>query len=367
MARLDFKSRQGRIRPGRVRLPSSSAISSMITMELNDNEHSSNMSMQEGATTIRPGHKFAAILFCCSITLMLSTTDVAQSAGRDSTLIIGQVSSNPKDDYHKLKPVVDYTVSHMADLGITEGKVVMAKDNLQLVEYIREGKVDWVTQPPFSAMICMEETGAEIILRRWIEGAPDNYSIIFTHKDNKVKSLDFLKGRTIAYKDPGSTASYLAPMAELRMNGIESAPLKSVNSKPMPEKAGYVFAGSDLNIAAWVRDKKVNAGAMSNVDYINMKKSLGPWQKDMKIVYETAPFPAALEMVRRDLDPNIKRRLTQTLLGAHRDKAAGAAIAAYNSTSKFEKVDQGLKQKLDDLGQFVNLIRPEIKISRQNL
>ncbi len=45
------------------------------------------------------------------------------------TLVLGQVSSNPKKHYRELKLMADYLASKMTDLGITAGDVVLARDN----------------------------------------------------------------------------------------------------------------------------------------------------------------------------------------------------------------------------------------------
>ncbi len=122
---------------------------------------------------------------------------------RQSTLVIGRVSNNPKKHFKRLKPMVDYVVSHLKDLGITRGSVLMAKNNRQLIQYLKEGKLDWVTETVFSALIFSEETGAEIIARRWRKGVPEYFSVFFTRKDSGIASLGDLKGKTIVFEDPG--------------------------------------------------------------------------------------------------------------------------------------------------------------------
>src|SRR5687767_14924885 len=80
-------------------------------------------------------------------------------------LVLGRVSDNPKVDYAKLQPLLDYVVPRLADVGIRRGRVLMARDNQQMISYLKRGKVDWVTETSGSAMAYQERAGARLMLR----------------------------------------------------------------------------------------------------------------------------------------------------------------------------------------------------------
>jgi phosphonate transport system substrate-binding protein len=52
-----------------------------------------------------------------------------------------------------VKPIVDYVASQMADLGITEGSILVAKDRQEMIKFLNEGKVDWTTDSVISSLI----------------------------------------------------------------------------------------------------------------------------------------------------------------------------------------------------------------------
>jgi len=56
-----------------------------------------------------------------------------------------------------------------------------------------------------------------------------------------------------------------------KAKGLELIELSSFNSIVPTDKAGYVFAGSELNISSWVFYKKVAAGALSNLAWASPK------------------------------------------------------------------------------------------------
>ena len=69
------------------------------------------------------------------------------------TLVIGRVSAEPEKTYRQLKPILDYVVSKLHDVGITDGSVVVAKDQSEMISYLKQGKVDWLQKGVFDALV----------------------------------------------------------------------------------------------------------------------------------------------------------------------------------------------------------------------
>ncbi|HAI46209.1 MAG TPA: metal-binding protein, partial [Stenotrophomonas sp.] len=74
------------------------------------------------------------------------------TAGPDNVLVLGRISDNPKSHYAQLQPLLDYVVPRMRDVGITEGRILMAPDAQQMASYLRRGRVDWVTETSGTAV-----------------------------------------------------------------------------------------------------------------------------------------------------------------------------------------------------------------------
>lgn len=288
---------------------------------------------------------------------------VKMDKSRKETLVIGRVSDDPQKHYKRLRSIVDYVSSHLEDAGIKKGGVVMTRNNREMIEFLKEGRVDWVTETPFSALLFSEEAGAEIILRRWKKSVPEYFTIFIVHKDSKINSLEELKGKKIAFEDPGSTSAYFIPLAVLRRHGMNLVLLSSVNEKPPRDKVGYVFAGGELNITTWVHKGLVDAGALSDLDWEDEDDVPAVFRKDLKIVHRTRHYPRALELVRKGLDPDIKKGLKEILLNAHNDPKAAKALRAYNKTSRFDEVDEEIQEGIDRIHELLKYIRPELLVS----
>ncbi len=286
----------------------------------------------------------------------------AASAGseRKNTLVIAAVSDNPKKHYRYLKPMVDYAASQLGAFGITEGKVVLAKNNRQLVEYLRQGKVDWVTETTFAAVICQQEAGAEIILKKWKKGVDKYHTVFFARKESNITSLSQLKGKTIAFEEPDSTSAFYVPYAILVKAGIDPVRLESVRHMPKAGTTGYVFAGEEVNQSAWVYKGLVDAAAFSNTDWDEPDNMPEAFRKELQIFYRSGSFPRAVELVRKDLDPALKNALKKILIEADRSADGRKALKAYHKSTRIELLDAESRAGIEEAKRILETLQPGI-------
>ena len=96
--------------------------------------------------------------------LLAPAQSPAQEAGQH-VLVLGRISDDPKAHYEQLKPLLDYVVPKLADVGIREGRILMARDAQQMASYLRRGRVDWVTETSGTGMQLARRAGA--VHRLW--------------------------------------------------------------------------------------------------------------------------------------------------------------------------------------------------------
>ncbi len=265
------------------------------------------------------------------------------------TLVLGRVSSDPLKVYKQLKPMVDYVAGRMGDLGITGGNVLVAKDHKEMLQHLKENKIDWAQKGVFEAVSYSRDAGAELALRSWREGVPNYYTVIFSRKDGPVDSLADLVGRKLAFEDPGSTSAYFVPSAILKRSGYRLLELASPREKTPAGTIGYAFAGDELSITAWVHRGLADAGAYHNQNWDKPSDNPEAMKKDLKIIYRGKPMPRMIEVLRGNLDANIKLRIKEILLRAHDDPAAKEALQSYGPrTAKFDEFLGEAKKELDE-------------------
>jgi len=282
-------------------------------------------------------------------------------AGDPHVLVLGRISDDPKAHYEQLKPLLDYVVPRMADVGITEGRILMARDLQQMTSYLRRGRVDWVTETSANAMRLEDRAGARPLLLTERNGVSDYRALIFVRRDSGIASLDDLRGRSVAFQNTSSTSAYVVPAMQLLQHGLAPQILLSPMDRPDDRSVGYVFAGSELNIATWVHKRLVDAGAMSNLDWDDPQRTPASYRRDFRIIDQSRAYPRALEMVRGDLDGRIQARLREVLVEAGKDPDAREALLQFFRTTRFLPIDPATDAALRDLRDGVKRVRVEVE------
>jgi phosphonate transport system substrate-binding protein len=289
------------------------------------------------------------------------TTAPARAASDDQVLVLGRISDDPKTHYEQLKPLLDYVVPRMRDVGITEGRILMARDVQQMTSYLRRGRVDWVTETAGTAMRLQERAQARPLLLTERGGVDRYRGIFFVRRDSGLEKLADLTGRTVAFQNTASTSAYFAPAVELLDAGQRLEILLSPMDRPALNSVGYVFARSEMNVATWVHKGLVDAGVVSNLDWEDIRRMPPAFRSDFRIIHETPDYPRALEMVRGDLAPNVEARLREVLLQAASDPDAREALRLFFRTTRFMPVDSASQQALNHLRQGVLRVREQVE------
>lgn len=214
------------------------------------------------------------------------------AAAPSSVLVLGRISDDPATQYHQLKPLLDYVVPRMREVGIRRGEILMAPDARQMASYLRRGRVDWASETAGAAMLLEQYGSAHPLLMTERDGVREFHSVFFVRRDSPIRSLAQLRGHSLALQTASSTSGYLLPMLELVRNHMACDVLLSPYDVQAPGSVGYLLVGSKLNVAALVRRRLIDVGALSDLDW-NDERHLPPvFKRDFRIVHRTA-FGAA--------------------------------------------------------------------------
>lgn len=304
----------------------------------------------------------AIALLLCALLPLFNTAAAEPSPPESFTpktqFVIGKVTQNAKKHRQRLQPMADYLAEHMNDLGIDSGTVLTAESNQEMIGYLREGKVDFIAETPFSAMIYTQSAPAEAIVRMWKRGIPSYYSIIFTRKDGGINRLQDLQGNTIAFEDPGSTSAYMLPMATLLQQGY-SLVRKDSNNLSVPENMiCYLFSHSEQNTSSLVYNGKVEAGAISNLDWDKPDHLPLRHKRKYQIIHRSKPVPRAIGLVRSNLPLAVRERVKQLLLNADNDPAAARALKKFHHTKRFDELDEETLAVLEQIKKLTPFFSP---------
>jgi phosphonate transport system substrate-binding protein len=304
--------------------------------------------------------RFLALL--AGVLALTGILPVAAAAdGERHILVLGRISDDPKIHYEQLKPLLDYVVPRMADVGIREGRVLMARDAQQMASYLRRSQVDWVTETAATAMVLQQRGNAQPLVLTERDGVSRYRTVFFVRRDSGLTTLDDLRGRSVAFQNNASTSAYFVPAIELLRRKLPLSLLLSPMDKPSNQSVGYVFARSELNIGAWVHKRFVDAGTMSDIDWNNPARVPASYRQDMQVIHIAEPVPRALEMVRGDLDARIQARLREVLIEASADPEAREALKHFFRTTRFMPIDGDTRQVLERLRVGVARVRSEVE------
>lgn len=262
---------------------------------------------------------------------------------RDSdTLVLGRVSNNPRKHFAALDALGDYLVQHSDDFVRHETR--LAKDNHEMVEFLRAGLIDLVSETAFSAVHYERLAGAEILLRQWKGGQSSYRTVFFARKDSDIQQVEDLAGHLIAFEDSGSTSGYFVPKATIANLGIK---LKFADEPRSLADVGYVFADSEVNVAAWVARGKVDAGVMSNLNWDDDSRAPLGLKRELRIFHTTPNVIRSVIIVGARLDQGQRDRITDVLVGMHENDRGRAALKAFYKTSQFDRLVGEAKDSLD--------------------
>lgn len=289
-------------------------------------------------------------------------TENGHKDGADAhVLVLGRISDDPKAHYEQLKPLLDYVIPRMADVGIREGRILMAKDAQQMGSYMRRGRVDWVTETAGTAVLLHQRADARLMLLTERDGVSHYHSVFFARRDSGLRSLDDLSGHNVAFQRPSSTSAYFVPAAALLERGLSLEILLSPTDRINRGAVGYLFARSELNISTWVHKRLVDAGVMSNLDWDNPRRVPDAFRRDLVVIGRSEEYPRALELVRGDLNPKVAARLREVLLDAAGDPDAGEALLRFFKTTRFMPIDAASQRALDHISDGVARVRAEVE------
>ena len=298
-----------------------------------------------------------SVLLC----LALAATTGSAWAGPAHELVLGRISDDPKSHYAQLQPLLDYVIPRMRDVGITEGRILMARDAQQMGSYLRRGRVDWVTETSGTAVALGLRSGARPLLLTERSGVREYHTVFFVRRESPIQTLEDLRGHTLALQNVASTSAYLVPVMTLLQHGQTPEILASLGDTAAPDTVGYVFARSESNIATFVHKGLVDAGAVSSVDWSDSKRIPANFVRDFRVIHRTEPYPRAVEMVREGLDPRVRDRLQQVLLEAASDPQGRSALNVFFGTSGFHRVDAQMQRRLDELKLGLTRVRMEVE------
>ena len=186
-------------------------------------------------------------------------------------------------------------------------RLTVASDYAGVIEALRNKTADLAFVHPGGYVLANREAKAMIIAKdRW-HGNTSYTSRIYVRKESGIKSLEELRGKTIAFVDPASASGYIYPMVMLIQKGLVQ------NKDPKTFFRDALFSGShDAGLLALLNG---HVDALASFDQAREQYLKDPAQRERLVwIAESAPIPEGGICGREGLDPSVVAKVRAALL-----------------------------------------------------
>lgn len=223
--------------------------------------------------------------------------------GKAEPLVIAFIpQENPEKLIGDIKIVREYLEK---ETGIPV-KGFVTQDHAAAVEALRNGEADISFMGALPYVLAHDRIGAEVLLSEVYRGSPTYHGRIFVRRDGGIKTLEDLRGKSIAFADPISESGYIYPLDIFVQAGL----LKQ-RDDPQQFFGTVYFAGGYQQAIQAVANGLVDAAGSSQF----AESLLTPDQLEkVTWIAESAPIPSHVVCARKDLDQRRRESFRRAML-----------------------------------------------------
>lgn len=233
---------------------------------------------------------------------------------------------------------------------------IQATDYNAIIEALRTGKADMAYMGPLAIALGNERADVEPIVMKATDGKKENavyHSLLITRSDNdKINSIEDIKGATMAFVDPDSTSGNLVPTAEI----IKAFPDENLTSEKLHTNGEFFEAVS----YSGQHQAGLQALLKGDVDVVPISDQIlqseidnkNASEDDIKIIHTSGSIPAEGFVVTKDTSDELKKQLTDFLTAY--DDAAYFEQVIKNADARFVEATIDDYQDIIELNKLLN-------------
>ncbi|MBI4824355.1 MAG: phosphate/phosphite/phosphonate ABC transporter substrate-binding protein [Nitrospirae bacterium] len=244
------------------------------------------------------------LIFAISFIFLCSGYSLAEK----DTLLIGLLPEENVFRYvERHKPLESYLSEK---LGI-KVKFTILQRYADIIDMFTKREMDGAFFGVFTSVLAKKKLGVQPLARQVnIDGSTTSKGYIFARKDSGITTLKDMKDKRIAFVDKATATGYVFAIAFLRENGITDI-----------DKffSGLDFTGSHDSTVYAVLDKRADIGVVKSriFDRLSAKDPL--IKEETFIIAKSTDLPDMTLCLRKDIAPEIKEKIENTLLNMHED------------------------------------------------
>ena len=269
----------------------------------------------------------------------------------ETTIVVANVdASNPGQKIEEFQPLADYLAANLADFGITEGQVFIARDTAEMANSLSTGEADIYLDAAIPALDVCEELDCDFALQQWKGGTPNLMGVFVTTEASGVTSLEDLRGKVIMLEQPHSTVGHILPLVTLAEQGITTVSVASPEAAVGADEVGFYVSSGGQTSMNLLLNGEIAALAIGDRAFNQFSPDV---QEQVTIFAETVPAPSQLVVIRPDLDPDLRAEIVRLMVALDQTEEGRVILETMRETEKFEEVPADVVEELDELHEVV--------------
>jgi phosphonate transport system substrate-binding protein len=232
-----------------------------------------------------------------------------------------------------------------------------ASDYAGIIEAMRFNKIQLAWYGNKSAMEAVDRANAEVFVQTVdMNGNPGYWSLLITHKDSTIKSVDDIiqngKQYTFGNGDPNSTSGFLIP-------GYYVFALNNID--PTKHFKRTVNSNHETNALA-VATKQVDFATNNTLDLNRLKKTHPDYYQNIRIFWKSPLIPNDPIAWRKDLPEDIKTKIKSFFVNYGKTEQEKKIIAGIHEWGSFKESNNN---QLIPIRQ-IELFKQKVKIEKDD-
>ncbi len=266
------------------------------------------------------------------------------------TLNLGTLNEGIRGQMRVFEPLLSYLEDDLEEYGISEVRLVVHPSTQLMAEAISRREVDIFIDSPLVVAKVAKLSGGTPFMRHWKEGQAGYYSVIFTHTDSGITSLEDLQGKRIALEDFGSSSGFILPVHLLLQAGLSLKKLRAPGAPHTGSEIGYFLTYNDKNTMFAVASRRADAGATNNQKYLDLMEAR---PDEFRVLAISEQYPRSVLMHRPGISKVLLDELRYSLKSMSKSEEGRTVLNNFQNSAGFDEFAAGSKHTFAPIFQIL--------------
>ena len=237
--------------------------------------------------------------YCDANQDLVADTPTDKKLQKDPATLV--FSYTPVEDPAVYENVFGEFIAHLSKITGKRVRWYAAESYAAQVEAIRSGRLHIAGVASGPTPYAVNLSGfVPLVAMEKFDGTTGYTLQLITHKDSPIKGVADLKGKRVAHVSPSSNSGDTAPRVLFAALGVKPGTDYEV-----------LFSGKHDNSIMGVVNKDYDAAPVAS-NVVDRMRERGMFKKDdLRIVYESRPFPRTAFGVAHDLTPELQAKIRE--------------------------------------------------------